>query len=89
VAILNFLLADIGFALLCRAKANWNPERQAEFVATLREAEKKIQEALDRLPDNPSLLGHKGYIFSLLGNVTTATAALRDAIRLVAKSCED
>jgi hypothetical protein len=39
--------------LLRRAKANWSRGREREFVATLKEAEKKVQEALDYLPDNP------------------------------------
>ena len=69
------------FGLLCQAKASWGAPN-GEANVTLKEAEKKIERALDLKPKDPVMLGNKGYILFLQGRQDEAAIALRSAIEL-------
>lgn len=81
-------LNGIGFQMLCEAKRIWNDD-EAQRQIFLLEAQKKIDAALERAPEEPIFLGNKCYVEFLLGNKDKAREILLQAVNLGGEKIKD
>ena len=83
-------LTGRAFSRLCLAKRSWRgPDREEEARGLLAQALTDADAALNISPDDPIMLGNKGYTLYLLGRTEEAEPVLRRALELGGEKVRD